>query len=69
MTVRISLNRLGEAEALKVILKHEGLPYTTGLGPGLVVFDIDATESEVTTALAQWSVALAELVRLVETKR
>lgn len=70
MSVRITTQTFGTAEALRVILRHEGRSFTEGAGAGgWLVFDIYASRHEVDTVLRQWSSALAALSHALSVSR
>ena len=61
-TTHLVQANIAETEAFRVILAHEKIPYTTGIGPGTVVFEFsDEDVEKVKTVMDQWKRAVVKL--------
>lgn len=59
--IRVQLT-FDAAEALRVILTHEKIPFTVGVGKGPVL-DIETSDSQLDNILNQWEHAILKIKR------
>jgi hypothetical protein len=64
--IRVYVQSLANAQALRAVLATQRIPYTEGVGRGVTVFDIDTTPEKYHEALRQWVAALTVLLVLAK---
>ena len=64
--MRYVFQKIGEADLFRIMLTHENIPFTEGVGGGYVAFDVEGDlNPTVLLAVVQWRHAIDMIGRMV----